>query len=107
MTHALTTNDAAQKEAREIMLSSKNLLKPADGEVVVDATKDMVLGNYYLTFIKDAGDKATKAYSTENEAIYAYQTEHITLQKLIKVPVEGALIETTVGRGLGAHICLR
>src|SRR5882762_2477711 len=70
-------SDAAQKEAREIMLSSKNLLKPADGEVVVDATKDMVLGNYYLTFLKDVGDKATKAYSTPNEAIYAYQTDHI------------------------------
>ena len=91
-------SDAAQKEAREIMLSSKNLLKPADGEVVVDATKDMVLGNYYLTFIKDAADKATKAYSTPNEAIYAHQTDHITLQILIKVPIEGKLIETTVGR---------
>ena len=91
-------SDAAQKEAREIMLSSKNLLKPADGEVVVDATKDMVLGNYYLTFIKNAKDTATKAYSTPNEAIYAHQTDHITLQKLIKVPIEGKLIETTVGR---------
>jgi DNA-directed RNA polymerase subunit beta' len=91
-------SDAAQKEAREIMLSSKNLLKPADGEVVVDATKDMVLGNYYLTFIKDKSDKATKAYSTPNEAIYSYQTDHITLQKLIKVPIEGTLTETTVGR---------
>jgi len=91
-------SDAAQKEAREIMLSSKNLLKPADGEVVVDATKDMVLGNYYLTFIKDSKDKATKAYSTFNEAIYAYQTGFITLQKLIKVPIEGKIVETTVGR---------
>jgi DNA-directed RNA polymerase subunit beta' len=91
-------SDAAQKEAREIMLSSRNLLKPADGEVVVDATKDMVLGNFYLTFLKDAGDKATKAYSTSNEAIYAHQTGFIKLQKLIKVPIEGHLIETTVGR---------
>jgi DNA-directed RNA polymerase subunit beta' len=91
-------SDAAQKEAREIMLSSKNLLKPADGEVVVDATKDMVLGNYYLTFLKFGEDKAKKAYSTPNEAIYAHQTDNIKLQTLIKVPIEGALIETTVGR---------
>ena len=91
-------SDAAQKEAREIMLSSKNLLKPADGEVVVDATKDMVLGNYYLTFLKFGEDKAGKAYSTPNEAVYAYQTGFIKLQTLIRVPIEGKLIETTVGR---------
>ena len=91
-------SDAAQREAREIMLSSKNLLKPADGEVVVDATKDMVLGNYYLTFLKYGEDKATKAYSSTNEAIQAYQARVIKLQTLIKVPIEGKLIETTVGR---------
>jgi DNA-directed RNA polymerase subunit beta' len=92
-------SDAAQKEAREIMLSTKNLLKPADGEVVVDATKDMVLGNYYLTYLKfpDSKDKV-KAYSTPNEAIYAHETENIKLQTLIKVPIEGKLTETTVGR---------
>jgi DNA-directed RNA polymerase subunit beta' len=92
-------SDAAQKEAREIMLSTKNLLKPADGEVVVDATKDMVLGNYYLTYLKFPATKDhLKAYSTPNEAIYAHQTENIKLQTLIKVPIEGKLIETTVGR---------
>ncbi len=91
-------SNAAQKEAREIMLSTKNLLKPADGEVVVDASKDMVLGNYYLTYLADPEAKVGKAYSTPNEAIYAYETENIALQTLIRVPVEGALIETTVGR---------
>ncbi|MDF2460792.1 MAG: rpoC [Candidatus Saccharibacteria bacterium] len=91
-------SDAAQKEAREIMLSSKNLLKPADGEVVVDATKDMVLGNYYLTFLKYGEEKTPKAYSSRNEAIYAYEAGFIELQKQIRVPVEGELIDTTVGR---------
>jgi len=92
-------SNAAQKEAREIMLSTKNLLKPADGEVVVDASKDMVLGNYYLTYLKFEGDKAVvKAFASKNEAIYAYETENIKLQTLIKVHVDGALIETTVGR---------
>src|SRR5205823_1764274 len=91
-------SDAAQKEAREIMLSSKNLLKPADGEVVVDATKDMVLGNYYLTFLKFGEDKPVKACSTPNEAVLAYQTGVIKLQSLIRVPIAGSLIDTTVGR---------
>ncbi|HEY2004354.1 MAG TPA: DNA-directed RNA polymerase subunit beta' [Candidatus Saccharimonadia bacterium] len=91
-------SDAAQKEAREIMLSSKNLLKPADGEVVVDATKDMVLGNYYLTYLKFGEDKPVKAFSSRNEAIYAFETGVIKLQTLVRVPVEGTLIDTTVGR---------
>ncbi len=91
-------SEAAQREAREIMLSSKNLLKPADGEVVVDATKDMVLGNYYLTHLKFGETKAQKIFSSSNEAILAYETGAIKLQTLIKVPVGGHLIETTVGR---------
>ena len=91
-------SNAAQREAREIMLSTKNLLKPADGEVVVDASKDMVLGCYYLTYQKFGEAKAAKAYSTINEAIMAHETENIKLQTLIKVPIEGVLTETTVGR---------
>jgi DNA-directed RNA polymerase subunit beta' len=91
---------AAQKEAREIMLSTKNLLKPADGEVVVDASKDMVLGCYYLTHLKWPEQKATKAYSTTNELIMAYDMEAIKLQTQVKVPIEGVLTETTVGRVL-------
>ena len=42
-------SDKAVKEARELMLSTRNLLKPADGSPVVAPSKDMVLGNYYLT----------------------------------------------------------
>ena len=47
-------SDKAVKEARELMLSTKNLLKPADGEPVVGPSKDMVLGVYYLTMAKMA-----------------------------------------------------
>jgi DNA-directed RNA polymerase subunit beta' len=42
-------SDKAVQEARDLMLSTKNLLKPADGQPVVGPSKDMVLGNYYLT----------------------------------------------------------
>ncbi len=91
-------SSAAQREAREIMLSTKNLLKPADGEVVVDATKDMVLGNYYLTYLKFGEVEHPKAFSSTNEAVMAYDTDHIKLQTPIRVPIEGALINTTVGR---------
>src|ERR1019366_2346734 len=63
-------SDASQREAREIMLAANNLLKPSDGSVVMDASQDMVLGCYYLTYPKFAGDEAKRAYSTTNEAIY-------------------------------------
>ncbi len=42
-------SDKAVQEARELMLSTRNLLKPADGQPIVGPSKDMVLGNYYLT----------------------------------------------------------
>ena len=42
-------SEQAVKEARELMLSTRNLLKPSDGEPIVGPSKDMVLGNYYLT----------------------------------------------------------
>jgi DNA-directed RNA polymerase subunit beta' len=47
--------DQAREESANIMLSSKNLLKPASGEPIVSATLDMVLGAYYLTHMKPVG----------------------------------------------------
>jgi DNA-directed RNA polymerase subunit beta' len=58
----------------------------------------MVLGCYYLTFLKFNEDKPAKAYANRNEAIYAYDTGNIKLQTLVRVPVDGELIDTTVGR---------
>ncbi len=91
-------SDAAQREAREIMLATKNLLKPADGAVVVDPTKDMVLGAYYLTYDKFGLDKPVRRFSTTNEAITTHDLGQITLQTPIQVRIEGEMLVTTVGR---------
>jgi DNA-directed RNA polymerase subunit beta' len=91
--------EAAQEEAREIMLSSHNLLRPGDGSAVVNPSQDMVLGCYYLTYTKSQDDKV-KHYSDANEAIYAYETGAIKLQSNITVPIEGERTITTVGRVL-------
>jgi DNA-directed RNA polymerase subunit beta' len=91
-------SDAAQKEARELMLATKNLLKPADGATVVNPSQDMVLGCYYLTYEKFPDFKDPKAFSSVNEAIYAHDTENIKLQTPIRIMIEGELITTTVGR---------
>jgi DNA-directed RNA polymerase subunit beta' len=94
-----------QEEARDLMLSTKNLLKPASGELIMSGgSLDIVLGSYYLTMIKpDTKDsKELKAYSSMNEAYYAYYHGHITLQDRIKVDIQKAetddVVETTIGR---------
>jgi DNA-directed RNA polymerase subunit beta' len=67
---------AAQEEARSMMLSTANLLSPADGSPVVSPTQDMVLGNYYLTMDDRSGrtwnEASLKQFATEDDAVTAY-----------------------------------
>ncbi len=88
----------AQREAREIMLSTKNLLKPAAGEPVVKPSQDMVLGIYWMTRIEKEGKEATRIFADKEEAITAYDSRLVGLRELIKVKTEKELVETTVGR---------
>ena len=90
----------AQAEARFLMLASNNILKLSDGKPVMSPTQDMVLGSYYLTIVKrEEGKKyddhgresengelyVAPVYSSEEEAIMAYQTGNIRLQDEIYV----------------------
>ncbi|HIZ03884.1 MAG TPA: DNA-directed RNA polymerase subunit beta' [Candidatus Borkfalkia avistercoris] len=94
----------AQAEARFLMLSANNILKLSDGKPVMTPTQDMVLGAYYLTIIRRYEDKwynsnhdevpegtegaeqyRAPLYTSEDEAIMAYQTKAITLQDEIYV----------------------
>lgn len=93
-------SDAAQREAKEIMLASNNLLKPADGAAVVNPSQDMVLGCYYLTYDKFGDEKPVKHFGDAAEAVYAYETGVIKLQNKISLPINGERVETTVGRVL-------
>ena len=96
----------AQAEARFLMLSSGNLLKPSDGKPVTVPTQDMVLGSYYLTLVMPGAKGEGKAFSDVNEAQMAYDEKVIDLHALIKVrmtkeiagkPVS-RIIETTLGK---------
>ncbi|MCH6555457.1 MAG: DNA-directed RNA polymerase subunit beta' [Chloroflexi bacterium] len=99
---------ASVAEARQIMLSSKNLLYPSNGEPVVAPTLDIVLGCYYMTEEKAGAQGAFKegsppsgVYSSFDEARIAYATGHLDLRAPIRardVKTGGELIETTVGR---------
>ncbi|KKR32893.1 MAG: DNA-directed RNA polymerase subunit beta' [candidate division CPR2 bacterium GW2011_GWC1_39_9] len=89
---------AAQEEARNIMLSSNNLLKPAAGEPIVMPTKDMVMGCYYLTIERPDQIGTGRSFSTLDEVIMAYELEQVTLNANIKVKFDGTVYDTTVGR---------
>ncbi len=90
--------EQARHECATIMLSSKNLLKPASGEPIVSATLDMVLGVYYLTHIKAGGKGEGKAFGTMDEAILAYENSLIAVNAKVRLSFAGKIIETSVGR---------
>ena len=96
----------AQAEARFLMLSANNLLKPQDGKPVTVPTQDMVLGSYYLTVDKDNDLGEGKVFASPEEARMAYDNGYVSLHAKIKVRmtriVDGVekskLIDTTVGK---------
>jgi len=94
----LPLSSEAQREAREIMLSRKNLLKPSSGDPVVSPTLDMILGCYFLTTIDENRKGQGKGFASKDDAILAYDSKIIDLKSKIKVKIDGELIETSVGR---------
>ncbi|MEK9156076.1 MAG: DNA-directed RNA polymerase subunit beta' [Patescibacteria group bacterium] len=95
----LPLSKKAQEEAGEIMLSAKNLLKPASGEPVVTPTQDVILGCYYVTLLEGGARGEGMVFASENEAISAYDQGILALNAKIKVRLlTGEIVETTVGR---------
>ncbi len=108
----------AQAEARILMLSTNNILKPADGRPVTMPTQDMIIGIFFLTTDREGEPGEGRAFSSDAEALMAFDRKEITLQTPIKlrfgtaddvagVPLpEGhqagqpVLLETTLGRAL-------
>ena len=95
----------AQTEARILMLSANNLLRPQDGGPVTIPTQDMILGAYYLTFEREE-EGSGHCFADRDEAMLAYDAGVVTLHSPIKVrlskEVDGVtkykLVSTTVGR---------
>jgi DNA-directed RNA polymerase subunit beta' len=94
--------DEAQEEARTLMLSSHNLLKPANGDPITVPNKEMAMGAYYQTSIDLDAAKLDGIFSSLNEAYHAHQIGRISMRQLIKVRIQVAgksqIVETTVGR---------
>ena len=95
----LPLSKEAQREARELMTATSNMLKPADGAPVLSIAQDVVLGNYYITYDKpSAQTKTIKSYSAVYEAEMAYDQKVIQLQTPIRVFTKGEIRDTTLGR---------
>ncbi len=96
----------AQAEARFLMLSANNLLKPMDGRAVAVPTQDMILGSYYLTMEKAGEIGEGRIFRDFDEAMMAYENKQLGLHAPIKVRVEKEidgvvqhkLIDATLGR---------
>ena len=103
--HVLLSSEA-QAEARFLMLSANNFLKPADGKAVTVPSQDMVLGSYYLT-IDRAGEKGEGGFYRDfDEAMMAYENGYLGIHAPIKVRVSKeidgvvhtGIIDATLGR---------
>jgi len=90
--------DKARWESENLMLSKRNLLKPASGEPIISPTLDMVLGCYYITHIVKGTKGEGKAFSSFDEAIMAYELGKVDVRAQIKVLHEAKILETSVGR---------
>ena len=90
---------AAVKEAREEMLSIRNILIPSSGEPIVTPTLDMVLGCYYMTTLRAGAKGEGKLFSDFEDAKLAYDLGTIDLRAEIEVrQKDGTRIKTSVGR---------
>jgi len=114
----------AQAEARILMLSTNNILKPADGRPVTMPTQDMILGLYHLTHLDEGAFGGGQAFSSQAEAIMARDAKAVHLQAKVRIRLQGVrsvdngpkgdkwvapegwepgdalLVETTLGRTL-------
>ncbi len=108
----------AQMEARVLMMSTNNILSPANGRPIIVPTQDIVLGLYHMTrdrpFARGRYREVAKGdttlhgvFSSRDEVRMAYDHDSIDLQAVIRVRIEQGqpLVETTVGRVLLYEIC--
>lgn len=109
----------AQLEARSLMMSTNNILSPANGEPIIVPSQDVVLGLYYLTRSKINARGEGMVFSNINEIHRAYESRSVELQAKIRVRIKEytavpnspeeftektRLVETTAGRALMSEL---
>ncbi|HIC04964.1 MAG TPA: DNA-directed RNA polymerase subunit beta' [Nitrospirales bacterium] len=94
----------AQIESRVLMLSVHNILSPANGKPIAVPSQDMVLGCYWLTKEEVGAQGEGKVLSSPEEVRIAYDANEISLHARIRVRINNAMVDTTVGRVLLGEI---
>src|SRR5690349_8565703 len=90
-------------EAKNLMMSSNNILSASDGHPVISPTQDIVLGTYYLTMVKatpEKKDQELPTYGTAEEVLLALDNKRVDVQQEIRVRIDGKLVRTSPGRVL-------
>ena len=90
----------AQSEARVLMMSTNNILSPANGRPIIVPTQDIVLGLYYLTIERKYRPGEGKIFADPEEVIMAYDAGEVDLHARVKVRMDGEMVDTTPGRML-------
>ena len=88
----------AQLEARTLMLSSNNILSPANGEPMIVPSQDMVLGVYYISLINGEHTDKSPRFANMDEVKMALENKSITLHTPIVARINGKIYKTTAGR---------
>lgn len=88
----------AQAEARVLMMSTNNILSPANGKPIIVPTQDIVLGLYYLTIDRKYRKGEGKIFADQEEAIIAHDAGAVDLHARVRVRIDGKLVDTTIGR---------
>lgn len=88
----------AREESENLILSTKNIISPANGRPIMVPSQDMILGLHYLTKVRYNVLGEGLIFSSPGEVVAAYEHGRCSLHARIKVRLDGKLIETTVGR---------
>ena len=94
----LPLSHQAQREATNIMLASRNLLKPATGEPVAVPSKDIVMGCHYLTKLDPEAKGAGRRFLDFDDALSAYDYDNIAVNAPLVIGSGGTKLETSCGR---------
>ena len=94
----LVLSPEAQMEAKLLMLATNNIIAPSSGKPIAVPSQDMVMGCYYMTKERKGEKGEGKVFSNKNQLITAYQAKQIGTHAIIKVRIDGELVETTPGR---------
>ena len=105
----LPLSEEAQAEAKNLILSTKNILKPATGDPIAVPRQDIVMGCFWLTKVKKGAKGEGHIFASKNEAVLSYQLDKIAINAQVKIHIpirkradniDEKFLETTAGRVL-------